>query len=249
MAKNKSSYVCQQCGAHFGKWAGQCTDCGEWNSLVEAPNVSMPHHNKSSAKANASRAVSRSAGAPAGNYSGTHSAVMPLNAVSVTLDTRLPTGISEFDRVLGGGLVAGSVVLIGGDPGIGKSTILLQTATNMAKADSLAGSALYVTGEESLAQVAMRAKRVDVPADRLRVLAEHKVETICAALTQEQPAIAIIDSIQTIYTDAINSAPGGVSQIRESAAILTRYAKQTGTALFLVGHVTKEGTLAGPRVL
>src|SRR5690606_10212680 len=217
--------------------------------LVEAPNVSMPHHNKNTSKANASRAVPRSAGAPAGNYSGTHSAVMPLNAVSVTLDTRLPTGISEFDRVLGGGLVAGSVVLIGGDPGIGKSTILLQTATNMAKADSLAGSALYVTGEESLAQVAMRAKRLDLPADRLRVLAETNVETICAALTQEQPAIAIIDSIQTIYTDAINSAPGGVSQIRESAAILTRYAKQTGTALFLVGHVTKEGTLAGPRVL
>ena len=249
MSKNKSSYVCQHCGAHFGKWAGQCTDCGEWNSLVEAPNVSMPHHNKNTAKPNPSRTVSRSDGAPSGNYSGTHSAVMPLNAVSVGLDTRLPTGISEFDRVLGGGLVAGSVVLIGGDPGIGKSTILLQTATNMAKADSLAGSALYVTGEESLAQVAMRAKRLDLPADRLRVLAETNVETICAALTQEQPAIAIIDSIQTIYTDAINSAPGGVSQIRESAAILTRYAKQTGTALFLVGHVTKEGTLAGPRVL
>lgn len=247
--KNKSSYVCQHCGAHFGKWAGQCTDCGEWNSLVEAPNVSMPHHNKSTAKPNNARAATRGSSAPAGNYSGTHSAVMPLNAVSVTLDTRLPTGISEFDRVLGGGLVAGSVVLIGGDPGIGKSTILLQTATNMARADSLAGSALYVTGEESLAQVAMRAKRLDLPADRLRVLAETNVETICAALTQEQPAIAIIDSIQTIYTDAINSAPGGVSQIRESAAILTRYAKQTGTALFLVGHVTKEGTLAGPRVL
>lgn len=251
MAKNKSSYVCQHCGAHFGKWAGQCTDCGEWNSLIEAPNVSMPHHNKSAAKPHANRATPRSTagGAPTGNYSGTHSAVMPLNAVSVTLDTRMPTGISEFDRVLGGGLVAGSVVLIGGDPGIGKSTILLQTATNMARADSLAGSALYVTGEESLAQVAMRAKRLDLPADRLRVLAETNVETICAALTQEQPAIAIIDSIQTIYTDAINSAPGGVSQIRESAAILTRYAKQTGTALFLVGHVTKEGTLAGPRVL
>ncbi|MEJ6069557.1 AAA family ATPase, partial [Psychrobacter sp. 16-Bac2893] len=220
--------------------------------MTEAPNVSMPHHNKNVAKPNAGRAIPRNAsgaGTPAGNYAGTHSAVMPLNAVSVGLDTRLPTGISEFDRVLGGGLVAGSVVLIGGDPGIGKSTILLQTATNMAKADSLAGSALYVTGEESLAQVAMRAKRLDLPADRLRVLAETNVETICAALTQEQPAIAIIDSIQTIYTDAINSAPGGVSQIRESAAILTRYAKQTGTALFLVGHVTKEGTLAGPRVL
>lgn len=209
MAKNKSSYVCQNCGAHFGKWAGQCADCSEWNSLVEAPNVSMPHHNKSSSKSTASRVTSSpSNNKTSGNYSGTHSAVMPLNAVSVTLDTRLPTGISEFDRVLGGGLVAGSVVLIGGDPGIGKSTILLQTATNMARADSLAGSALYVTGEESLAQVAMRAKRLDLPADRLRVLAETNVETICAALTQEQPAIAIIDSIQTIYTDAINSAPG-----------------------------------------
>ncbi|MGB6925416.1 MAG: DNA repair protein RadA, partial [Psychrobacter sp.] len=117
MAKNKSSYVCQHCGAHFGKWAGQCTDCGEWNSLVEAPNVSMPHHNKSTTKPNNARAATRGTSAPAGNYSGTHSAVMPLNAVSVTLDTRLPTGISEFDRVLGGGLVAGSVVLIGGDPG------------------------------------------------------------------------------------------------------------------------------------
>lgn len=214
MAKNKSSYVCQHCGAHFGKWAGQCTDCGEWNSLVEAPNVSMPHHNKNTAKPNAGRAAPRNIGSsdtPTGNYSRTHSAVMPLNAVSVGLDTRLPTGISEFDRVLGGGLVAGSVVLIGGDPGIGKSTILLQTATNMARADSLAGSALYVTGEESLAQVAMRAKRLDLPADRLRVLAETNVETICAALTQEQPAIAIIDSIQTIYTDAINSALGAGS--------------------------------------
>ena len=199
MAKNTSSYLCQQCGARFGKWAGQCSDCGEWNTLVEAPNVSMPHHNKNIATPKpAVRAAPRGTTA-AGNYAGTHSAVMPLNAVSVTLDTRMPTGIGEFDRVLGGGLVAGSVVLIGGDPGIGKSTILLQTATNMARSDSLAGSALYVTGEESLAQVAMRAKRLDLPADRLRVLAETNVETICAALTQEQPAIAIIDSIQTIY--------------------------------------------------
>ena len=151
--------------------------------------------------------------------------------------------------MLGGGLVAGSVVLIGGDPGIGKSTILLQTACHMAQPDSLAGSALYVTGEESLSQVAMRAQRLGLPVDHLKVMAETNVETICNALGQEQPAIAVIDSIQTIYTDAINSAPGGVSQIRESAAMLTRYAKQTGTALFLVGHVTKEGTLAGPRVL
>lgn len=243
MAKNKTSYVCQECGAHFGKWAGQCSDCGEWNTLVEAPSVSLPHH-KASTSSPSKITSNRN-----NNYAGAQSAVMPLNAVSVTLDTRLPTGIGEFDRVLGGGLVAGSVVLIGGDPGIGKSTILLQIATTMAKADSLAGSGLYVTGEESLAQVAMRAQRLGLPADRLRVLAETNVEAICSALTQEQPAIAVIDSIQTLYTDAISSAPGGVSQIRESAAMLTRYAKQTGTALFLVGHVTKEGALAGPRVL
>lgn len=236
MAKAKSSYVCQQCGANFGKWSGQCAECGEWNSLIEAPTVTaMPHHKAASKKTS--------------NYAGEQSAVIPLNAVPMSLDTRLPTGVSEFDRVLGGGLVGGSVVLIGGDPGIGKSTILLQTAIHMAGNDSLAGSALYVTGEESLSQVAMRAQRLGLPTDRLKVLAETNVETICHALTQEQPAVAVIDSIQTLFTEAIQSAPGGVSQIRESAAILTRYAKQTGTALFLVGHVTKEGALAGPRVL
>lgn len=237
MAKAKSSYICQQCGAVFGKWSGQCADCGAWNSLIEAPTVAaMPHH-----KATAGKKTS--------NYAGEHSAVMPLNAVPLTLDTRLPTGVSEFDRVLGGGMVAGSVVLIGGDPGIGKSTILLQTAIHMAQDDNLAGSALYVTGEESLSQVAMRAQRLGLPNDHLQVLAETNVEAICQVLSQLQPAVAVIDSIQTLFTEAIQSAPGGVSQIRESAAILTRYAKQTGTALFLVGHVTKEGALAGPRVL
>ena len=249
MAKNKTSYVCQNCGAHFGKWSGQCSDCGEWNTLVEAVNVSLPHH-KSTSKVTAPRGGSGSATHSGNtNYAGSQSGVMTLGSVSVTLDTRLPTGIGEFNRVLGGGFAAGSVVLIGGDPGIGKSTILLQTACHMAQPDSLAGSALYVTGEESLSQVAMRAQRLGLPVDHLKVMAETNVETICNALSQEQPAIAVIDSIQTIYTDAINSAPGGVSQIRESAAMLTRYAKQTGTALFLVGHVTKEGTLAGPRVL
>ncbi|OAV09343.1 DNA repair protein RadA [Moraxella catarrhalis] len=240
MAKSKSSYICQNCGAIYGKWAGQCTDCGEWNTLVEAPNTSLPHHHKSK-----TTTVPRKTA----NYAGAVSAVMTLDHVGVTLETRMPTGIGEFDRVLGGGLVAGSVVLIGGDPGIGKSTILLQTAINMASSNSLAGSALYITGEESLSQVAMRAVRLGLPTDRLRVLAETNVETICMALTAEQPAIAVIDSIQTLFTEAIQSAPGGVAQIRESAAVLTRYAKQTGTALFLVGHVTKEGALAGPRVL
>ncbi|UNU73606.1 DNA repair protein RadA [Moraxella nasovis] len=241
MAK-KSSYVCQSCGANYGKWSGQCTDCGEWNTLIEAPNIAMPHHRTA-------KSTSGSASTKVTNYAGAVSGVMSLDEVGVTLETRMPTGISEFDRVLGGGLVAGSVVLIGGDPGIGKSTILLQTAINMAAIDSLAGSALYITGEESLSQVAMRAKRLCLPTDRLRVLAETNVETICAALTSEQPAVAVIDSIQTLYTEAIQSAPGGVAQIRESAAMLTRFAKQTGTALFLVGHVTKEGSLAGPRVL
>lgn len=235
MTKSKSIYVCQSCGTNFAKWSGRCADCGEWNSLVEAPAVSMPHHKK--------------AGRQTANYAGATSGVMTLNHVGITLETRITTGMSEFDRVLGGGLVAGSVVLIGGDPGIGKSTILLQTAIHMASVDSLAGSALYITGEESLAQVAMRANRLALPTDRLRVLAQTNVDTICMALSSEQPAVAVIDSIQTLFTEVIASAPGGVAQIRESAAILTRFAKQTGTALFLVGHVTKEGSLAGPRVL
>ncbi|WP_066800072.1 DNA repair protein RadA [Moraxella oblonga] len=236
----KSSYVCQSCGANYGKWAGQCADCGEWNTLVESVSVALPHHNKSKSTKPTSRT---------GNYAGATSGVMTLNNVGFSLETRMPTGIGEFDRVLGGGLVAGSVVLIGGDPGIGKSTILLQTAIFMAGSQSLSGSALYITGEESLSQVAMRAVRLGLPTDRLRVLAETNVETICQALTAEQPAVAVIDSIQTLFTEMIQSAPGGVAQIRETAAILTRYAKQTGTALFLVGHVTKEGALAGPRVL
>lgn len=235
MSKTRTFYVCQSCGANFGKWAGRCSDCGEWNTVVEAPNVSMPHHKKQVRQT--------------GNYAGATSGVMTLDSVGITLETRMPTGLAEFDRVLGGGLVAGSVVLIGGDPGIGKSTILLQTAIHMASSDSLAGSALYITGEESLSQVAMRANRLGLPADRLRVLAETNVDTICMALSTEQPAVAVIDSIQTLFTEAITSAPGGVAQIRESAAILTRFAKQSGTALFLVGHVTKEGSLAGPRVL
>lgn len=233
MAKAKTSYVCQACGAQFGKWSGQCADCGEWNSLVETVAVNLPHHKKPS-KFN--------------NYAGDKSVVVTLNAVGTTLETRMPTGLSEFDRVLGGGLVAGSVVLIGGDPGIGKSTILLQTLIYMAQ-NPLAGSALYITGEESLSQVALRAKRLGLPTDTLRVLAETNVDAICQALHSESPAVAVIDSIQTLFSEQISSAPGGVAQIKESAAVLTRFAKQTGTALFLVGHVTKEGALAGPRVL
>lgn len=237
----KNSYVCQNCGALYGKWTGQCADCGEWNTVHEVVNAvaSMPHH-----KTNSKTAKNNKKG-----FAGATQAVTRLSEVNLTTDVRMSTAINEFDRVLGGGVVAGSVILIGGDPGIGKSTILLQTATHLAKPDSDAGSALYITGEESLAQVAVRANRLSLPTDQLQVMAETNVEKICHTLMQVQPAIAVIDSIQTLFTEAIQSAPGGVAQVRESAAILTRFAKQTGTSLFLVGHVTKEGALAGPRVL
>ncbi len=232
MSKVKTVYTCQHCGTNHPKWSGQCSDCGEWNCLVEAkPEPMISHRARVSGNT--------------GGYAGQAATVTRLDQITVSRESRLTTGISEFDRVLGGGVVNGSVVLIGGDPGIGKSTILLQTATHMAQGEK----ALYVTGEESLSQVAMRAKRLELPTDQLKVMAETSVETICATLNAEKPAVAVLDSIQTLYTESLQSAPGGVSQIRESAAILTRYAKQTGTALFLVGHVTKEGALAGPRVL
>lgn len=231
MAKVKTVYRCQQCANDHSKWSGQCSECGEWNSLVEITLEPASTH--------------RAKAGLAGGYAGQNSQITTLNQISISHETRLVTGISEFDRVLGGGLVTGSVVLIGGDPGIGKSTILLQTATFMASH----APALYVTGEESLSQVALRAQRLDLPTDRLKVMAETCVERICEVLSQERPAVAILDSIQTLYTETLQSAPGGVSQIRESAALLTRYAKNSGTALFIVGHVTKEGALAGPRVL
>ena len=233
MSKVKTIYRCEQCATEHPKWAGQCSECGEWNSLLETrlEATTSPHRAK--------------AGIKSGGYAGQSSQITTLDQIKVSHESRTPTGIAEFDRVLGGGLVTGSVVLIGGDPGIGKSTILLQTATYMAAQQS----ALYITGEESLSQVAMRAKRLDLAMDALKVMAETCVERICEVLAQERPQMAVLDSIQTLYTETIQSAPGGVSQIRESAAILTRFAKHTGTALFIVGHVTKEGALAGPRVL
>lgn len=235
MSKVKTIYRCEQCGATHAKWTGQCSDCGEWNSLVE----SQIQNNAPTHKAQVGLTQKKT------GYAGQNTSITTLDQVEVSYETRTSTGISEFDRVLGGGLVTGSVVLIGGDPGIGKSTILLQTATYMASQQS----ALYITGEESLSQVAMRAKRLDLPLNRLKVMAETCVERICEVLAHERPQMAVLDSIQTLYTETIQSAPGGVSQIRESAAILTRFAKHTGTALFIVGHVTKEGALAGPRVL
>ena len=227
MSKTKIAYACNGCGSQFSKWAGQCTECGAWNSIheIKAEAIGSPRQR--------------------GNYAGQASTVTILDDVALASVARTETGLSELDRVLGGGLVAGSVVLIGGDPGIGKSTILLQTMTYLAQTQP----ALYITGEESLSQVAMRGKRLELPCDKLKIMAETCVENIVATLRAEKPAVAVIDSIQTLYTEALQSAPGGVSQVRESAALLTRYAKQSGTALFLVGHVTKEGSLAGPRVL
>ncbi len=231
MPRSKTVFSCSACGAQTPKWAGQCPDCAAWNTLVEVVAV---------APAKTSPRFSGFAG------SSGEAAVQRLGEIEADEVQREPTGIGEFDRVLGGGLVTGSVVLIGGDPGIGKSTLLLQTLVGMAAKNS---RVLYITGEESPRQVSLRARRLGLADSDLKMLAETRVENILAAAQTEKPQVMVIDSIQTVYTDLIQSAPGAVAQVRESAAQLVRYAKQTGTALFLVGHVTKEGALAGPRVL
>jgi DNA repair protein RadA/Sms len=229
MSKAKLQYYCTACGSLHTKWGGQCSDCGAWNTLEESlsiPSTKGTSNNRS------------------GGYAGEQVAIRSLHEVSLSENPRIPTRQPELDRVLGGGLVAGSVVLMGGDPGIGKSTILLQALTVLTELDSL-----YVTGEESLQQVGLRAQRLGLPTDKLRLLTETCVENILTLAAQEKPKLMVIDSIQTIFTEHLQSAPGSVSQIREAAAKLVRFAKQTQTAMFLVGHVTKEGTLAGPRVL
>ncbi|MEJ2650493.1 MAG: DNA repair protein RadA [Gammaproteobacteria bacterium] len=232
MAKPKTIYRCNECGAEAPKWAGQCPECGAWNTLVEGVAPVTP-------RGRAAR-MSGYAGLALGE-----AVVRSLAEVEPSRDIRVPTGLGELDRVLGGGLVLGSVVLIGGDPGVGKSTLLLQTLATL----SAELPALYVTGEESLEQVSLRARRMHLPAGSLRLLADTQVEPILVHAAQERPRVMVIDSIQTLFTEFLQSAPGSVAQVRESAAQLVRFAKQSGTALFLVGHVTKEGTLAGPRVL
>jgi DNA repair protein RadA/Sms len=230
MAKPRLEYQCSACGALSPKWSGQCAECGEWNTLTEAaprPAAPPPAPNPRF-----------------GGYAGS-SGVRSMNEVALEAEPRTPTQLAEFDRVLGGGLVHGSVVLIGGDPGIGKSTLLLQTLATLD--ESL--PSLYVTGEESLQQVTLRAHRLGLPREGLRLLAETGVERILATAADERPRVLVIDSIQTLYSEHLQSAPGSVGQVRETAAQLVRYAKQTDTSVFLVGHVTKEGTLAGPRVL
>ncbi len=225
--KIKTIYLCQSCGSQHPKWQGQCPDCQAWNTLVEEIPKATSQHPRHQ------------------GYAGAHSQVIALNQVKMHEKMRISTGLLELDYVLGGGLVSDSVILIGGDPGIGKSTLLLQVLTQLA-AHQLA---LYVTGEESLQQIALRAQRLGLPQDQLQLLAETQVENILSIAQLHKPAVIVIDSIQTMYTDILSSAPGGVGQVRESAAQLVRYAKQTGTALILVGHVTKDGTIAGPRVL
>ncbi len=229
MAKTKVAYVCGECGSDYAKWQGQCSDCGAWNSLSEVRLGSAKSQN---------RRLEGYAGA-------TESKVQKLKDISLEDLPRISSGTAEFDRVLGGGLVPGSVVLIGGNPGAGKSTLLLQTLCQLAKTMP----ALYVTGEESLQQVAMRAARLNLPTDQLNLLSETNVESIVHIASQHQPKILVVDSIQVVHLADIQSAPGSVSQVRECAAFLTRFAKTSGTVLILVGHVTKDGSLAGPKVL
>lgn len=224
MAKSRVLYICSTCGGQALKWQGQCPHCHEWNTLTETvQEKSFPHFIPDSAQGH----------------------VLSLSEVEVEDMPRFLTGLSEFDRVLGGGLVQGGVVLLGGDPGIGKSTLLLQALSRM----SAHHQVLYVSGEESMQQVALRAKRLALDVTRVDLLTETRLEAIHAILAEYRPRVAIIDSIQTIYSESLQSAPGSVAQVRECAARLTRFAKTSGTCVVLVGHVTKEGALAGPRVL
>ncbi|MEN9460096.1 MAG: hypothetical protein RIS84_116, partial [Pseudomonadota bacterium] len=215
------------------KWMGQCPDCGEWNSLVEG--LAEP---PSSTARNAARFT---------NYAGAQAGVCLLDSVEAREESRSLSGLSELDRVLGGGLVSGSVVLIGGDPGIGKSTLLIQTLSAMSHQSEQ--NPLYVTGEESPQQVSLRAHRLGLDVHKVKLLTETQIERILQTAQKEKPRVIVIDSIQSVYTESLQSAPGSVAQVRESAAQLVRFSKQTNTAIFLVGHVTKDGSLAGPRVL
>ncbi|HEV8691860.1 MAG TPA: DNA repair protein RadA, partial [Ideonella sp.] len=228
MSKSKSVYICSQCGGGNPRWLGQCPHCKAWNTLEET--------------------IAEAAAGPVKNRFQSLAKALPvatLSEIEAAEVARTPTGLEELDRVLGGGIVEGGVVLIGGDPGIGKSTLLLQAADALSHQMKV----LYVTGEESAAQVALRAHRLGLPGKALRVLAEIQLERIQATIESEQPAFCVIDSIQTLYSEQLSSAPGSVAQVRECAAQLTRTAKASGCTVVLVGHVTKEGALAGPRVL
>lgn len=226
--KQKTAFVCNECGSDFPRWQGQCSDCGAWNTITE---VRLGNKTSNSGRA---------------GFAGlTEAKVEILADIDLQKLPRFSSGFSELDRVLGGGIVPGSAILIGGSPGAGKSTLLLQSVCFLAQQKSI----LYVTGEESLQQVAMRAKRLSLPTDKVKVLAETDVDVICQLALQEKPDVMVIDSIQVMHQPDVQSAPGGVAQVRECAAQLTRFAKQHHVAMFIVGHVTKDGSLAGPKVL
>ncbi|MEE9264686.1 MAG: DNA repair protein RadA [Vicinamibacteria bacterium] len=230
MRKVKTAFVCQECGVSSAKWLGRCPDCGAWNSLIEeleTPQQSGP------------RLQSLSAGG----------GPRPYLEVSSDAASRLATGIEEFDRVLGGGVVAGSVVLLGGDPGIGKSTLLLQVASRLAASTPDERPVLYISGEESEQQIKLRGERLGVKAESLLLFSETNLDTIISELKRHEPSLVVLDSVQTVYSPRFSSAPGSVSQVREAAVELLYFAKSTGTPVFLIGHVTKEGNLAGPKAL
>lgn len=230
MAKDKTIYTCSECGGTSPKWLGKCPQCGAWNTLEETRSEPTTGKNRMQALARGLNAAQP---------------VTTLSDIEAADVARTPTGLEELDRVLGGGIVAGGVVLIGGDPGIGKSTLLLQAIEDLSQRLPV----LYVTGEESGSQIAMRSRRLGLSGAKVRVLAEISLEKILATIEAEAPAFCVIDSIQTLYSEQLSSAPGSVAQVRECAAHLTRIAKARGCAMVLVGHVTKEGALAGPRVL
>ena len=225
MAKKKSIYFCQNCGHEENKWLGQCPACKEWNTFVEEKITTS----KSAAAARLDSEMQ----------------VLGLSEVKLDDTLRVQTGIQELDRVLGGGIVPGSMILVGGDPGIGKSTLLLQVCQHLADVQDV----LYISGEESLAQIKLRANRMGEFSDRLKLLCETNLDIIRSVIEKKRPATVIIDSIQTMYNEEVGSAPGSVSQVRESTNVLMQLAKGLGISIFIVGHVTKEGTVAGPRVL
>jgi DNA repair protein RadA/Sms len=231
MAKVKVQYTCSECGTVSIKWAGQCPDCASWNTLVEEPVQQNVEISSTRFKSHLAKPAE----------------IVRLDAIDMNEQPRQSTGIAELDRVIGGGLVTGSIILIGGDPGIGKSTVLVQALSSIAEQGDI--NTLYVSGEESVEQIGLRARRLGLPLDKLQIYTENQLERILTTAAREKPAVMVIDSIQTVYTELLTSAPGSVAQVRESAAQLVRFAKQSDTTVFLVGHVTKEGALAGPRVL
>ena len=229
-SKVKTAYVCQECGAEHAKWQGQCNTCGAWNSLSQV-NISP---------------IAGATGAHnALGFAGATAEIKKLAEVEALQTPRIGSGFAELDRVLGGGFVPGSVVLIGGDPGAGKSTLLLQACTKLATKQGV----LYVTGEESLQQLALRAQRLKLPMDGLSVAAETRAEVIAGHIAEQRPQVVVLDSVQVLQMDGIDSTPGSVTQVRETAAFFTRLAKQQDVVIILVGHITKEGGLAGPKVL